>query len=105
MQLLYNPMVSLVWMIPALGVSVLTVAVALQLLDTGVGKSAARLTASVVGLLMLLEGGLLLLTSPSLSDPAGLTAATNGVAMIAAGAGIGAIAYRSLWSPVSSGKQ
>jgi hypothetical protein len=85
-------------MIPALGVSVLTVVVVLQLLDSGVGKSAGRLIASAVGLLMLLEGALVLLTSPSFSDDAGMTTVTHGVAMVVAGAGIWAIAYRSLWA-------
>jgi hypothetical protein len=92
-------------MIPALGVSVLTVAVVLQLLDAGVGRAAARLTASAVGFLMLVEGALVLLASPSFADPSGVTAATHGVAMIVAGSGIWGIAYRSLWSPVSSGKR
>jgi hypothetical protein len=84
-------------MIPALGVSVLTVAVVWQLLDAGAGRSAARLIASVVGVLMLLEGALMLLTSSSFSDPAGMTTATHAVAMIVAGAGIWGISHRSVY--------
>jgi hypothetical protein len=91
-------------MIPALGVSVLTVAVVLQLLDGGISSSARRLIASAVGILMLLEGALVLFTSPGFSDASGMTTATHGVVLVVAGAGIWAIAYRSLWSRVSSGK-
>jgi hypothetical protein len=92
-------------MIPALGVSVLTVAVVLQLLDSDAGRSAGRLIASAVGVLMLLEGALVLLTSPNISDASGMTTVTHGIAMVIAGAGIWSIAYRALWRGVSSHKQ
>ena len=104
MLLLYNLVVSLVWMIPALGVSLLTVAVVLQLMEEGVARPSDRLIASAVGALMVLEGALVLLTSPGFSDASGMTTATHGVAMIVAGAGIWSIAHRSLWSRVSAGK-
>jgi hypothetical protein len=91
-------------MIPALGVSALTVAVVLQLLDLDAGRSGGRLTATAVGVLMLLEGALVLLTSPGFSDDAGMTTATHGVALLAAGAGIWGIAHRALWSRVTSHK-
>jgi hypothetical protein len=84
-------------MIPALGVSLLTVAVVVQLLEAGVSKSAARLIAFAVGVLMLLEGAFVLFTSPSLSDPFGMTAATHGVAMVVAGAGVWGIAHRAVY--------
>jgi hypothetical protein len=90
---------SLVWMFMALGVSALTVAVVLQLLDGRTGKFSGRLTASVVGALMLLEGAAVLFTSPSLRDP---TAVVHGVAMLAAGAGIWSIAHRDLWHSIAS---
>jgi hypothetical protein len=101
-HVIYNEVVSLVWMIPALGVSVLTVVVVLQLLDVDAGRSAGRLIASAVGVLMLLEGALVWLTSPGFSDDAGITTATHGVALMVAGAGIWGIAHRALWSRVAS---
>lgn len=82
-------------MIMALGVSALTVVVVLQLLDGSDALVSGRLTASVVGVLMLLEGAVVLFTTPDLAD---MTPITHGVAMMAAGAGIWSIAYRSLWS-------
>jgi hypothetical protein len=85
---------SLVWMIMALGVSALTVVVVLQLLDGESGRFSHRLTVSGVGLLMLLEGAALLFSSPHLSDP---TRIIHGVAMIVAGAGIWSTAHQSLW--------
>jgi hypothetical protein len=88
-------------MIPALGVSALTVAVVLQLLDGGTSRLTARLISTALGVLMILEGAAVLFTSPGLTDDAGLTSATHGVALVAAGAGIWAIAYRTLWSRVS----
>lgn len=91
-------------MIPALGVSLLTVVVVLQLLDEESSKSVTRFIASAVGVLMLLEGALVLFTNPSFSDDSGLTTATHGVVLLVAGAGIWAIAYRSLWSRVSPPK-
>jgi hypothetical protein len=72
-------------MIPALGVSALTVAVVLQLLDGGTSRLTARLISTALGVLMILEGAAVLFTSPGLTD----------------GAGIWAIAYRTLWSRVS----
>ena len=89
-------------MIPALGVSLLTVVVALQLFEEEVSKSATRLIASAVGVLMVLEGAVVLLTNPSFTDDPGITTATHGVALLVAGAGIWAIAYRSLWTRQSS---
>jgi hypothetical protein len=89
-------------MIPALGVSLLTVVVVLQLLEGEFGTSATRLIASAVGVLMLLEGGVVLLTNPGFTDDSGITTATHGIALLAAGAGIWAIAYRSLWTRKSS---
>jgi len=93
---------SLVWMFMALGVSALTVVVVLQLLDGRTGRFSGRLTASAVGALMLLEGALVLFTSPDLADP---TAVIHGVAMMAAGAGIWSVAHRDLWHAVSSIKR
>ena len=89
-------------MIMALGVSVLTVVVVLQLLDGRTGRFSGRLTASAVGVLMLLEGAVVLFTSP---DPADPTTVTHSVAMMAAGAGIWSIAHLDLWQAVSSGKR
>ena len=86
-------------MIPALGVSVLAIAVVLQLFDEGETRgAAARRIASTVGLLMVLEGAWVLFRSPGWSGETAATTATHGVAMVAAGVGIGAIAYRALWS-------
>ena len=85
---------SLVWMFIALGVSALTVVVVLQLLDGRTGRVSGRLTASVVGVLMLLEGAVVLLTS---RHPADMTAVIHGVAMMAAGAGIWSVSYQHLW--------
>ena len=99
--MLYNLVVSLVWMILALGVSLLTVAVVLQLLEGEVSQSATRLIASAVGVLMVLEGALVLFTNPNFADDSGLTTATHGVALLVAGAGTWAIAYRSLWGRVN----
>ena len=93
---------SLVWMFMALGVSALTVVVVLQLLDGRTGRFSGRLTASVVGVLMLLGGALVLFISPDLTD---MTPITHGVAMMAAGAGIWSIAHLDLWQAVSSGKR
>jgi len=90
---------SLVWMFMALGVSALTVVVVFQLLDGTTARFSGRLTASAVGMLMLLEGALVLLTSPNLADP---TPVIHGVAMLAAGAGIWSIAHRDLWLSISS---
>lgn len=90
----------LVWIIPVLGVSVLTVMVVLQLLGASAGRSAGRMVATVVGILMLLEGAVVLLLSPGFSDAAGMTTSAHGVAMITAGTGVWAIAYRSLWDRV-----
>jgi hypothetical protein len=109
-RLLYNLAVSLVWMIPALGVSLLTVMVVLQLLDSDTGRSASkqsaagRLIASAVGILMLLEGALVLFTSPGFSDATGVTTATHGIALVVAGVGIWGIAHRTLWTRISSNK-
>jgi hypothetical protein len=96
--------VSLVWILPAIGVSVLTVAVVLQLLDVDAGRSTGRLVASTVGALMLLEGALMLLSSSSISDDTGITTAAHGIVLLIAGAGTWGIAHRSLWSRVSSGR-
>ena len=85
---------SLVWIIPALFVSVLTIAVVLQLLE----GSAPRWIASAVGVLMLVEGSCVLLTTPTWSAETAATTAIHGVAMVAAGAGIWAIAYRALFT-------
>lgn len=89
-------------MIMALGVSALTVVVVLQLLDGSAGWFSGRLTASVVGALMLLEGAVVLFISPDLAD---MTPVTHGVAMMAAGAGIWSVPHRSLWQAVSQGKR
>jgi hypothetical protein len=89
-------------MIMALGVSALTVVVVLQLLDGRTGRFSGRLTASVVGVLMLLEGAMVLFISPDLAD---MTPVTHGVAMMAAGAGIWSIAHLNLWQAAASGKQ
>lgn len=86
---------SLVWMFMALGVSALTVVVVLQLLEGSTGGFSARLIASAVGTLMLLEGAVVLFSSPDLTDP---TAVVHGVAMMAAGAGIWSLAHRALWN-------
>jgi hypothetical protein len=83
-------------MMMALGVSALTVVVVLQLLDGRTGGFSGRLTASVVGGLMLLEGALVLFTSPDRADP---TTLAHSIAMMAAGAGIWSIAHRSVWQP------
>ena len=93
---------SLVWMFIALGVSALTVVVVLQLLDGNAGRVSGRLTASAVGILMLLEGAAVLFTTPDLADP---TAVVHGVALLAAGAGIWSLAHRPLWQAVSSLKR
>jgi hypothetical protein len=85
---------SLVWMFIALGVSALTVVVVLQLLDGRAARVSGRLTASVVGVLMMLEGAAVLLTSRNAADT---TAVIHGVAMMAAGAGIWSISYQHLW--------
>jgi len=82
-------------MLPALGVSALTVAVVWQLLDGWPSRFSRRLIASAVGLLILLEGSLLLLTLPDTAAMDGMTPAVHGVALICAGAGIWAIAHRS----------
>ena len=86
-------------MFMALGVSALTVLVVSQLLDGSSGRFSGRLTVSAVGVLMLVEGGLILFTSPNLAD---MTPITHGVAMMAAGAGIWSIAHRDLWQSISS---
>jgi len=78
----------------ALGVSALTVAVVLQLLEGRAAMPSGRLTASVVGVLILLEGAVVLFTSPDLTDP---TPIVHSIAMMAAGAGIWSIAHQSLW--------
>ena len=82
----------------------LTVAVVQQLLDSWAGASAGRLVASVVGALMVLEGAMVLLMSTAFSGAEKISTAANGLAMVVAGAGIWGIAYRSLWSHVSTGK-
>ena len=69
----------------ALGVSVLTVAVVSQLLDGSSARVSGRLTASAVGLLMLLEGAVVLFTNSDHAEP---TAVIHGGAMLAAGAGL-----------------
>jgi hypothetical protein len=86
-------------MFMALGVSALTVVVVLQLLDGRTGLFSGRLIASAVGVLMLLEGAVVLFTTPDLADP---TAVVHGVAMMAAGAGIWSISHQSLWQAISS---
>ena len=83
---------SLVWMFMALGVSALTVVVVLQLLEGRAAMPSGRLTASIVGILMLLEGAVVLFTSHP--DP---TPIVHNVALMAAGAGIWSIAHQSLW--------
>lgn len=83
---------SLVWMFMALGVSALTVVVVLQLLEGRAAMPSGRLTASIVGILMLLEGAVVLFTSHP--DP---TPIVHSVALMAAGAGIWSIAHQSLW--------
>jgi hypothetical protein len=92
---------SLVWIIPALGVAVLTIAVVLQLFEGAINRSTARLICSAVGVLLILEGAWVMLTSPSWAGETGPTTATHGIALIAAGAGIWAIAYRALWDRVA----
>ena len=94
----YNRVVSLVWIIPVLGVSWLTVEVAAQLLEPGAGGSAGRLIAALVGVLMLLEGGFMVMTSYGFAGPASMTTAIHGVGLLFAGAGIWAIAHRKLVS-------
>ncbi len=89
-------------MIMALGVSALTVLVVFELLEGRTHTVSARLTASIVGILMLLEGAVVLFTSPDLSDP---TPVIHGVAMMAAGAGIWSLAHYRLWWAVSSRKR
>lgn len=79
----------------ALGVSALTVVVVLQVLEGQASLASGRLTAAIVGGLLLLEGAALLFTSPDLTNP---TPVTHAVAMMAAGAGIWGIAHRRLWS-------
>ena len=83
----------------ALGVSALTVVVVLQLLDGNTGRFSSRLIASAVGLLMLLEGAVVLFTSPDMADP---TTMVHGVAMMAAGVGIWSIGHRALWDAVAA---
>jgi hypothetical protein len=79
----------------------LTVAVVLQLLESSAGKPAARLIASAVGVLMLLEGAIVLLRSSRFADDAGQTTAAHGIALVVAGAGVWALSYRILWTRVT----
>jgi hypothetical protein len=89
-------------MIPALGVSLLTILVVLQLLESGVGKPSGRLIASAVGVLMLVEGAVVLFASPNLTGDSSITTATHGIAMVVAGAGIWGLAHRALWRRTSA---
>jgi len=102
--LLYNSEVSLVWIIPALGVSALTVAVVLQLLDVDIHRFAGRLTASTLGLLLSLEGVLCLLAARGMSGDAGRTTLAHAVVLVMAGAAIWSLGHRDLWSRENSGK-
>ena len=87
---------SLVWIIPALGVSLLTIAVVLQLLEDDASRLVARMNATAAAVLLLLEGSWVLFTSRSWSGEAALTTNSHGIAMLAAGAGIWAITYLPL---------
>ena len=86
---------SLVWIIPSLGVSLLTVAVVLQLLESVDSRVARRFVASAAGVFMLVAGGVLLLTASGFSDPTKTTTAAHGVALMVAGVGVWAARHCS----------
>ena len=84
-------------MIVALGVVVLVIAVVRQLLPESRSRLTVPMIATALGMVVLIEGAVVLLKLPGLADDSRMTTAAHGIAMVLAGAGIWGIAHRSRW--------